>query len=470
MSEIHNSQGADDSSLCVRDRRVAAVGDIRHSSAILLAMDDPVRTQSLRTFVPLVLVHTHSKVTVTKSLFLLQSRPSSSMEDSASAGHDQPLDFSHHHRGGNGDISGGAAAQLSTPLQHHYRNILGSTPPPVSPSVLWAFTQMGLMQQQQQQQRRGAESAAAAAAAAAAHQQLLARHQEAVAGGTGAPVAGSDGNSSYHSDSHSEVSSPTRSGNPSPSSAVNKSPEEVASSTTAVVKKEPSEDNSASPLLKQALLSPPQPEASTTGVPPPPPAFLQAAAAAAAARGNPALSEMFLRNMAAAAAVAANNGTSHPSGAKTPPVQPVPLLPTRPTPPGPDQTLNGGLTDAYRRVQTASDAEYEAYRDKCFRQFASANLGRKRTPSAPYSAPSNSNGKQDKDEAYWARRRKNNEAAKRSRDARRQKEQEVAIRCKFLEEENVRLKQELAAALAANVYTRQTPSTSGAFSASPATE
>ena len=48
-----------------------------------------------------------------------------------------------------------------------------------------------------------------------------------------------------------------------------------------------------------------------------------------------------------------------------------------------------------------------------------------------------------KDEAYWERRRKNNEAAKRSRDLRRAKEDEIAIRAAFLEQENFRLKCEL---------------------------
>lgn len=48
-----------------------------------------------------------------------------------------------------------------------------------------------------------------------------------------------------------------------------------------------------------------------------------------------------------------------------------------------------------------------------------------------------------KDEAYWERRRKNNEAAKRSRDLRRAKEDEIAIRAAFLEQENFRLKLEL---------------------------
>lgn len=49
-----------------------------------------------------------------------------------------------------------------------------------------------------------------------------------------------------------------------------------------------------------------------------------------------------------------------------------------------------------------------------------------------------------KDEAYWERRRKNNEAAKRSRDARRAKEDEIAIRAAFLERENISLRYELS--------------------------
>lgn len=45
-----------------------------------------------------------------------------------------------------------------------------------------------------------------------------------------------------------------------------------------------------------------------------------------------------------------------------------------------------------------------------------------------------------KDDAYWERRRKNNEAAKRSRDLRRQKEDEIAVRAAFLEQENLKLR------------------------------
>ena len=49
-----------------------------------------------------------------------------------------------------------------------------------------------------------------------------------------------------------------------------------------------------------------------------------------------------------------------------------------------------------------------------------------------------------KDDSYWERRRKNNEAAKRSRDARRQKEEEIAMRAAFLEQENLKLRAQIA--------------------------
>ncbi|KAG7325932.1 hypothetical protein KOW79_010857 [Hemibagrus wyckioides] len=49
-----------------------------------------------------------------------------------------------------------------------------------------------------------------------------------------------------------------------------------------------------------------------------------------------------------------------------------------------------------------------------------------------------------KDEKYWVRRKKNNQAAKRSRDARRLKENQIAVRASFLERENAALRQEVA--------------------------
>lgn len=54
----------------------------------------------------------------------------------------------------------------------------------------------------------------------------------------------------------------------------------------------------------------------------------------------------------------------------------------------------------------------------------------------------NNHETETKDEAYWERRRKNNEAAKRSRDARRAKEDEIALRAAWLEQENLKLRLE----------------------------
>ena len=47
-----------------------------------------------------------------------------------------------------------------------------------------------------------------------------------------------------------------------------------------------------------------------------------------------------------------------------------------------------------------------------------------------------------KDSSYWEKRRKNNDSAKRSRDGRRQKEEQIAMRMALLENENVRLRAE----------------------------
>ena len=47
---------------------------------------------------------------------------------------------------------------------------------------------------------------------------------------------------------------------------------------------------------------------------------------------------------------------------------------------------------------------------------------------------------EEKNDQYWTRRMRNNKAARKSREYRRQKEMEVLTTMKFLEEENVRLK------------------------------
>lgn len=55
-----------------------------------------------------------------------------------------------------------------------------------------------------------------------------------------------------------------------------------------------------------------------------------------------------------------------------------------------------------------------------------------------------------KDESYWSRRWKNNLAAKRSRDARRLKENKIVMRASFLENENLKLREEVEALRLAN--------------------
>ena len=47
---------------------------------------------------------------------------------------------------------------------------------------------------------------------------------------------------------------------------------------------------------------------------------------------------------------------------------------------------------------------------------------------------------EDKDDKYWSKRRKNNEAAKLSREAKRMKENQIIMRAAFLESENTGLK------------------------------
>ncbi|XP_054454689.1 TEF transcription factor, PAR bZIP family member a [Anoplopoma fimbria] len=51
---------------------------------------------------------------------------------------------------------------------------------------------------------------------------------------------------------------------------------------------------------------------------------------------------------------------------------------------------------------------------------------------------------EQKDDRYWNRRKKNNVAAKRSRDARRLKENQITVRAAFLERENAALRSEVA--------------------------
>jgi hypothetical protein len=85
-------------------------------------------------------------------------------------------------------------------------------------------------------------------------------------------------------------------------------------------------------------------------------------------------------------------------------------------------------------------------------------------PESPASTVGGSKGKRKrkqsisdnlKDDKYWERRRKNNAAAKRSREERLQKEAEVARQANGLHTENAELKRSLAEALIDNEQLKQ---------------
>ncbi|KAJ8950232.1 hypothetical protein NQ318_006206 [Aromia moschata] len=91
-------------------------------------------------------------------------------------------------------------------------------------------------------------------------------------------------------------------------------------------------------------------------------------------------------------------------------------------------------------VSKESEEAYQEFRDRVLARVqddkGSTNVNMRRTQSQ------NANKIADPD--YWEKRKKNNEAAKRSRDARKAKEDEIAIRCAFLERENIQLKYRVA--------------------------
>ncbi|XP_063229173.1 hepatic leukemia factor-like [Bacillus rossius redtenbacheri] len=118
--------------------------------------------------------------------------------------------------------------------------------------------------------------------------------------------------------------------------------------------------------------------------------------------------------------------------------------PTRPFKAYPKNPLSMAATESL--LGYGSSEAYLQFRRRMLEQLqassgggASRPAGAARAPGSPLQQPSG------KSAAYWERRRKNNEAAKRSRDARRAKEDELAIRAAFLEQENLKLRYEVTA-------------------------
>jgi hypothetical protein len=103
------------------------------------------------------------------------------------------------------------------------------------------------------------------------------------------------------------------------------------------------------------------------------------------------------------------------------------------------------------KIAVNSSQKYADFREGMMRNIESTKPKPRRpetslSPSPSLSltsTPPSDTSRGEKDDAYWERRRKNNEAAKRSRDARRLKENEIAMRASYLEHENGQLKMEV---------------------------
>lgn len=118
--------------------------------------------------------------------------------------------------------------------------------------------------------------------------------------------------------------------------------------------------------------------------------------------------------------------------------------PTRPFKAYPKNPLSLTVkTVATKALDNTSNRAYLEFRRRMLVHISSTACTKTNRPPSPCSMTSGSGGEQDEprdNSSYWERRRKNNEAAKRSRDARRAKEDEIAIRAAFLEQENLKLK------------------------------
>lgn len=99
-----------------------------------------------------------------------------------------------------------------------------------------------------------------------------------------------------------------------------------------------------------------------------------------------------------------------------------------------------GYTDSKLQLNQQNEREFQAQSPA--QQQNSVNCT---SDSSEASCATNGKGP-IKDSAYYERRRKNNAAAKKSRDRRREKEDNISIRCAYLERENMLLKAELETA------------------------
>ena len=134
-------------------------------------------------------------------------------------------------------------------------------------------------------------------------------------------------------------------------------------------------------------------------------------------------------------------GAMPPAGGQSLPLYSYPLTETGSTPSISTLRLSALLASRKRRQAGSTSSSGESLDDLRNTSMDSENgllsglseSSRKKVRPVP---------EEKKDGAYWERRRKNNDAAKRSRDARRMKEEEIALRAVFLEQENMKLRAE----------------------------
>lgn len=119
--------------------------------------------------------------------------------------------------------------------------------------------------------------------------------------------------------------------------------------------------------------------------------------------------------------------------------------PTRPFKAYPKDPLafTFGKTTTEGLINQASTEAYLEFRQRMMVQVQSALNTKIRSPSTSLTSSETDETKDNRDPSYVERRKKNNEAAKRSRESRRKKEDEIAIRVAFLEKENMELKLEV---------------------------
>ncbi|CAF2418673.1 unnamed protein product [Rotaria sp. Silwood2] len=92
--------------------------------------------------------------------------------------------------------------------------------------------------------------------------------------------------------------------------------------------------------------------------------------------------------------------------------------------------------------------------DQIVSSISTNSISIKKDYKSNTSSSSSSSSPKHQDDVYWERRKKNNEAAKRSRDSRRAKEDEIALRATWLEQENVKLRLENAHLKQENIQLR----------------